>query len=423
MPQVGQRIGPFVLADRLGCGVGTVLFRAECPYGSRVPREVAMRVANDPTDPASAGRIASEYAVLCRLDDPRIPRVYGYYAGAAAVAMTWVPGVTLADAIQARADGLVKLDPATALDIAIEIAYALRHAHSTFTRAGPQGASAPARRIVHGHLGPQRIRLDPDGKVFVVGFGAVPRGLHPAYTPPEQAAGTFVDPRSDQWALGAMMVELLLGERLYSGCTDPRQAAVEAHVEPWVDAVHQRWPAVGRLLSRMLAPMAADRYAQEGEWLRDLLEAGRTIGGLADRNALASLVRAQLDRLSTVRPPPVREPTWPAQPPLLDETLPPSLDETLQVEPPVRPRTKPAIQPAPALAAVGTASSEETAAPLPSELASPNVDFFRSTSEPPPRLGPEPPSPITTQPLELLAMGIGALVAVLAIAWFLVYFK
>ena len=166
-----RRIGPFVLAEMLGEGRGTILYRAVRPEGARPPHEVCMRIARDPTDAITTARIRHEYEILRSMDNPRIPKAYGHYAEEGALAMSYFSGATLADALQATRDGLTNLAVSTALDIVIEVAHGLHHGHSTF---GPDG-----NRIVHGHIGPQRIRLTPGGEIVVVGFGAHTKGRHP----------------------------------------------------------------------------------------------------------------------------------------------------------------------------------------------------------------------------------------------------
>ena len=145
-----RKVGPFALAEVIGEGQSTGLYRAVRMDGTRSPRQVAIRAAIDPTDSTSADRVHREHEVLRVLDDPRIPRVYGHYPDVAAMAMSFIDGITLADIIYAASRDWVALEPPTALDIAIEVAHALRHAHSMRFGAGS--------RIIHGHLGPQRRR-------------------------------------------------------------------------------------------------------------------------------------------------------------------------------------------------------------------------------------------------------------------------
>lgn len=289
-----RHIGPFALAEFIGEGDGTKLYRAVRPTGARPPYEVCIRVANDPVDPDAGIAIRSEYQTLRAMDNPRIPRAYGHYPDESALAMSYYAGATLADVIQARNDGLINFTISSAIDIVIEIAHGIRHAHSM---AGPHG-----EKIVHGHLGPQRVRLTPDGNLVLVGFGCKPKGRHPAYTAPEVANGNPASPHSDQWTLGAIMVELILGERLYDGTANVNEAVREGDVAFWVQRVSEQHPELGETLRTMLAPQPQHRFNQNHELLKALLTAGRKIGGTVNRRSLASAVMSHGHRLSKVRP-------------------------------------------------------------------------------------------------------------------------
>ena len=292
--RIGQRVGPFELAERLEGDDHFSLFRAIRPAGSRAPRVVSIRLAEDPRDERSAAWIRNEYDTLRALSEPghpSIPRPYGYYASQVAVALEDLPRVSLADALKLRADGRIPLDAATAVDILVELAQCLRQAHSV---AGPQGT------ILHGHMHPEQVRLLATGGLRLAGFGRPSSRRSPSYTAPEQAAGAFMDARTDQWSLGALGVEMLLGQALYAGTPDPMGLALQGRVGPWLDRLERRWPEVCRVLARCLAPAAGDRYNREADLVRDLLAAARTIGGRADISALAGRIQALLPSESTL---------------------------------------------------------------------------------------------------------------------------
>jgi len=293
MTSHGHRVGPFELLERTASSQQTSLYRAARPDNSRPPRQVAIRIANNPDDANAAAFIVREYETLREMHDPRFPKAYGHYAGQAALAMSWCDGVTLTDIIQAQADGFVEIEPVTALDILIEVGAALRHAHAVRTRDEP---------VVHGHLGSQRIMLNSNGDVIVLGLGREPVGYHISYMPPEQAAGAFIDWRSDQWALGAIGVELLLGEKLYTGAANGKQAAIEGQTSHWVKELERRWPMGSRPIRKALSVAAGDRFQQETELLRALMASRRELGGLANRRSLARSVMAFRDRLTVQRP-------------------------------------------------------------------------------------------------------------------------
>ena len=284
-PQVGTRVGPFLLMERIDADRGALLFRAMRPDSSREPRVVAVRIAENPRDERQNARIRHEYAVLRAIDDVRVPKAIGFYGGPCAIAMTWTEGATLADILTLQREGKLTLDPATALDILAEVAQALRTAHAV---PGPRGGA-----LLHSWLGAGRVLLTPRGEVMVMGFGVVPPGTHAGYTPPEQAAGAFVDARSDQWSLGALGVELITGERLYTGSFDRKSDALNGRVQPWVDKVERICPPAARVFAQMLAPAAGERFPREADLVRSLMEIAR-VEGRPDRLGVASHAWARL---------------------------------------------------------------------------------------------------------------------------------
>ncbi|MCK6504383.1 hypothetical protein L6R53_13450 [Myxococcota bacterium] len=279
-----DRVGPFALVRELDRDPATDrdsrLWLAERVSGDRSPREAVVRRALDPDDRAAAARIAAEYEALRAVDDPRIPKVLGHFAGQAALAMTWAPGPTLADAAAAHRQGLLTLDAATVLDLAEDLAQALRQVH------GRRGADG--RPLVHGRLDARRVRLGPTGQLTLLGLGRTGGRVGLAEQAPERLAGAAPSARGDQWALGAMLVELLTGSPLYEEPGGPASASVrrEGRVEPWVEPIAQVNPALGRMLARLLAVDPAARFEDEGELIRGLQALRRSLRGVADRGRL-----------------------------------------------------------------------------------------------------------------------------------------
>ncbi|MCB9778995.1 MAG: hypothetical protein H6742_10560 [Alphaproteobacteria bacterium] len=303
-----QRVGPFALLERVSIDAGQELWLAERVAGSRTPRFAALRRALD--EPAAA-RLSHEYAVLSALDDPRVPAVLGHWTGERALVTSWVDGLPLTAAVQAHQRGDIALDAATVLDIAVELAEVLRHAHS---RRAPQlrGGEGP---VVHGHLSPREVVLDVRGGIHLLGFGRPHAELPPELTPPECLAGAPAGPGADHWALGALLVHLLGGAPLYSGVSD-LSVRREGRVDPWITPLARVNPALGRVLERLLAYDPAVRFSDGGQLIRSLSELRRSLRGPADRLGLVErLAELGMSPRSLPEPPPPAPTDLPAPPP------------------------------------------------------------------------------------------------------------
>jgi serine/threonine-protein kinase len=177
------------------------------------------------SDAARVARFEQEAKTLAALNHPNIAQIYGLERSGAttALVMELVEGPTLAERV---ADGRLPVDEA--LGLAAQIAGALEAAHE--------------RGIVHRDLKPANIKLRPDGTVKVLDFG-IAKALDPrqisgpgpsalttpamteagfvlgtaAYMSPEQARGKPVDQRTDIWAFGCVLYEMLTGEPAFLG--------------------------------------------------------------------------------------------------------------------------------------------------------------------------------------------------------------
>jgi Tol biopolymer transport system component len=221
----GTRFGPYEIADAIGKGGMGEVYQAT---DTTLEREVAIKVLPESfaSDTDRVARFEQEAKTLAALNHPNIAQVYGLERGdgTTALVMELVPGPTLADRIAA---GPLPADEA--LSIAMQIADGLEAAHE-------QG-------IVHRDLKPANIKLKPDGTVKLLDFGiakafeaqvsAASGSQSPllttpvtqsgiilgtaAYMSPEQARGKFVDQRTDIWAFGAVLYEMLTGQPAFGG--------------------------------------------------------------------------------------------------------------------------------------------------------------------------------------------------------------
>jgi serine/threonine protein kinase/Tol biopolymer transport system component len=220
----GTRFGPYEIVEQIGAGGMGEVYRAT---DTNLKRDVAIKVLPE-SIAADADRIARfkrEAEVLASLNHAHIAQIYGLENtdDQTVIVMELVDGPTLADRIAAG-----PVSPDEALGIARQIANALEAAHSA--------------QVVHRDLKPANVKIKPDGTVKVLDFGiakaidaqAISGGHTPvtttpavtetgvilgtaAYMSPEQARGRPVDQRTDIWAFGCLLFEMLTGQPAFGG--------------------------------------------------------------------------------------------------------------------------------------------------------------------------------------------------------------
>jgi hypothetical protein len=273
----GAHIGPYDIGSALGAGGMGEVFRAT---DQNLRRQVAIKVLPPALalDPDRLGRFQREAETLAALNHPNIAQIHGLerYEGTIALVMELVEGPTLAERI---AQGPLPLREA--LIIAGQIADALEAAHE----AG----------IIHRDLKPANIKIRPEGTVKVLDFGLAkavdpaagamlkdlsrsPTLTNPvmtaagiivgtaAYMSPEQATGKPVDRRTDLWAFGVVVAEMLTGRRVFKGETAPDLVAAILRDEPDWQALPPDTPApIRRMLRRCLAKDRRRRLADAAD--------------------------------------------------------------------------------------------------------------------------------------------------------------
>ena len=269
----GSRFGAYEMLSAVGAGGMGEVYRAR---DTKLNRDVALKVLPEAfvLDVDRVARFKREAQVLASLNHPNIATIHGFEeaAGRQALVMELVEGDTLDQRIRRHpgsgwgrgsTPGL-RLDDA--LRIAPQIAEALDAAHQ--------------RGIVHRDLKPSNIKVTPDGLVKVLDFGLAKLsptsdavetgGPSPttitddgtrqgvvvgtaAYMSPEQARGQPVDKRTDIWAFGCVLYEMLSGRTAFgrSTTTDTLAAIVERDPD-WTLLPSETPPAVRRILIRCL---------------------------------------------------------------------------------------------------------------------------------------------------------------------------
>ena len=265
----GSRIGYFEIVAPLGAGGMGEVYRAR---DTKLDRDVALKLLPDhfAADPERLRRFEIEAKTLASLNHPHIAQIYGVVeiGNRQALVMEFVSGRTLDSLIQtaqSRSSRGVPLPEAVA--IAAQIAEALEAAHE----AG----------IVHRDLKPANVMIRDDEVVKVLDFGLAraagqsavdaagtassPTVLSPAvtghgvivgtagYMSPEQAKGRTADKRSDIWAFGVVLYEMLAGQRLFGGETVTEVLAAVIKDTPSLEALPASTAApLRRLIERCL---------------------------------------------------------------------------------------------------------------------------------------------------------------------------
>jgi Tol biopolymer transport system component len=218
----GSRVGSYEIIDWIGAGGMGEVYRARDP---RLQRDVAIKVLSGAfaSDPGRLARFEREAQTLASMNHPNIAQIHGVTEGPAALVMEFVEGEDLAQRLSRE-----RIPLREALQIARQIAGALEAAH--------------ARGVIHRDLKPANVRLTRTGQVKVLDFGLAKSDSAPsadgsdatltssltipgtilgtaAYMSPEQARGRDVDARTDIWALGCVLFEMITGRRAFGGAT------------------------------------------------------------------------------------------------------------------------------------------------------------------------------------------------------------
>src|SRR5688572_23528226 len=275
---VGARRGPYEITATIGAGGMGEVYRAR---DTKLERDVALKILPEAfaRDPERLARFEREAKTLAALNHPHIAHIHGLEEsdGVPTLVLEFVDGPTLADRI---AQGPIPIEEA--LTIARQIAEAVEAAHE-------QG-------IIHRDLKPANIKVRIDGTVKVLDFGLA-KALDPtsagaadvsasptitaaapmtaagvllgtaAYMSPEQARGQAVDKRTDIWAFGCVLFEMLTGRSPFerSTATDTSAAVLE-HDPDWPAIPANTPPGVVRILRRCLEKDPRRRLRDLGDW-------------------------------------------------------------------------------------------------------------------------------------------------------------
>jgi serine/threonine protein kinase len=277
----GRRLGAYQVQALLGAGGMGEVYRAR---DTKLQRDVAVKFLPHAftSDPERLSRFESEARMLAALNHPNIGAIYGFEEadGVRFLILELVNGQTLADklaAVSRQPGGGPGLPLRDAWSIARQIAVALDVAHE--------------KGIVHRDLKPANIKITPEGVVKVLDFGLAKTagaaaaveyansptlpGTHtitgavlgtPGYMSPEQARGQVVDKRTDIWAFGCVLYEMLTGRAAFRGGSVSDTIAAVLGSEPDWNALPNGTPTpVRRLIQRCLEKDPKQRLRDLGD--------------------------------------------------------------------------------------------------------------------------------------------------------------
>ena len=309
LPMIGTLLGHYKVTSQLGKGGMGEVYQAR---DQKLGRDVAIKVLPNEfaRDADRVARFQREAKLLASLNHPNIAAIYGLEesAGTHFLVMELIEGQTLAEVISGSPGVLAGKTAAETgtlqeiLKIVLQIAEALEAAHE--------------KGVVHRDLKPANIKVTPDGKVKVLDFGlakafvgeqgnpdlsssptlsnaATQMGVilgTPSYMSPEQARGKTVDKRTDIWAFGCILYEMLTGQQLFKGDTVSDTLASVLTKEPeW-----ERIPAsVIQLLQRCLSKDPNQRSRDIGDVRLEIMQILADSRGVFSRPAGAALPRAR----------------------------------------------------------------------------------------------------------------------------------
>jgi tetratricopeptide (TPR) repeat protein len=311
----GDRIGPFTVVSSLGCGGMGEVYRAR---DATLGREVAIKVLPSifTSDPQRLGRFEREARLLASLNHPNIATIHGveHANGIYALVLELVEGETLAERLRSTARHSPTrsgLPFASVLSIARQIVDALEPAH--------------AQGIVHRDLKPANVMIRHDGVVKLLDFGLAKMAADDdrfehsgailprtgstddgvivgtaAYMSPEQARGHPVDRRTDVWAFGCVLYEMLTGGRAFGERNTSDVLAGILGTEPDFEALPPDTPdGVRRLLRRALTKDPGNRLRNIGDARLELIETlGASSAGSGNGRSLLEALRGLRDAAS-----------------------------------------------------------------------------------------------------------------------------
>ncbi|MCE5258629.1 MAG: serine/threonine protein kinase [Chloroflexi bacterium] len=322
MLQIGDQFDHFIIQSHLAQGGMSDIYGA---YNLLTGQQVAVKIPSPSLvgDPGQYERFQRELQIINTLNHPAIQRGLGsgHFDRTPYLVTTWIQGRSLREIIDEQAP----MEAGQAIELAKKIGEGLAYCHT-------QG-------IIHRDIKPENILVTPQGQPVILDFGlAMSKGSRrvtyanltavagtPEYMAPEQIEGQRGDQRTDIYALGAVLYEMLSGSPPYQGDSSyavmnqhlhgalPRLDQVQPSVTPQLAAVvtralqrqpGERYPDMAAMLAALENPDTADlalleragrreagRRRPMPDWLRIVVICGLVMAALVALGVLAQFLR------------------------------------------------------------------------------------------------------------------------------------
>ncbi|MBK9155268.1 MAG: serine/threonine protein kinase [Chloracidobacterium sp.] len=290
-PRIGQQFGKYIVRNRVAEGGMGIVYTA---LDTQLGREVALKILPEyfSRDRERLSRFHREARATSLLNHPNIVTVFeiGQFENCEYIVTEFIEGQTLRDLIRRGNIPFVEM-----LKIALQVAGALSAAH----KAG----------IIHRDIKPENVMIRPDGYVKVLDFGLAkltdatqrtssggfdiaPSGISHtvpgmimgtvSYMSPEQAEGMETDARTDIWALGVMLYEMVSGKLPFKGPTPSHTIVAILEQEP--PPLENAPPEMKQIITTALQKDRELRYQNAEAMSRALDELKHRLGYISDKN-------------------------------------------------------------------------------------------------------------------------------------------
>lgn len=368
--QDGTRFGQYVLQERIAAGGMAEVWKARMRGVEGFQKTVAIKkiLPHLSDNEEFVEMFIDEAKLAAQLSHNNIIHIYdlGKTNGAYFIAMEYVEGDDLRSILRRASERGLPMPVELSLFIASKVAAALDYAHRR------KDFDEKELGLVHRDVSPQNVLISYEGDIKLCDFGiakAASKASHTQagalkgklqYMSPEQAWGRPLDRRSDIFALGAVLFEMLTGRKLFKGDSEMSvlEQVREARIPSIAEFNEDSTPEIDAIVQRALMKEPADRYQSAGDMARELdqiLYGFRPTPTSADLAIFMHRIYAEDDPLAmhtTAAPaiePPVRETTRPR----FESLTAPAILEIPDEAPAPEPEPQPVAPPPPVPVAPG----------------------------------------------------------------------